>query len=81
MGSITPTPTVEKLESICSSRIAKGGTNSCKICQHNFYTNARKTGSIYPGCSVKRGTNSSKMGSITPTPTAEKRGAFTLAVV
>ena len=38
-------------------------------------------GSIYRSRSVKRGTNSSKMGSITPKPTAERRVAFTLAVV
>ena len=42
---------------------------------------ADKTGSSYPSCSVKRGTNSSKKGSITPTLTAEGRAAFPLAVV
>ena len=36
---------------------------------------------MYPSSSVKDSTNSSKMGSITPTLTIEKGAAFTLAVV
>ena len=42
---------------------------------------ADNTESSYPSCSVKRGTNSGKMGSITPKPTAGGRAAFNLALV
>ena len=42
---------------------------------------AVKTGIIYPTRIVKGDTKSSKMGSMTTTPTAERRAAFTLAVV
>ena len=38
-------------------------------------------GSVYPSHSVNGGTNSGKMVNITPTLMAEKRAAFTLAVV
>ena len=49
--------------------------------QRKAYTNICKTGSTYPSRSVKGRTKSSKMDSITPTPTTEKLAAFTLAVV
>ena len=42
---------------------------------------AEKTGIAYPSRSEKGGTNGSVTGSLTPTPTAENRAAFTLAVV
>ena len=42
---------------------------------------ADNTESSYPSCSGKADPDSSKMGSIMPTPTFERRAAFTLAVV
>ena len=42
---------------------------------------ALKKDSIYPNRSEKGSTNSRKLGSITLTPTAEKRAAITLVVV
>ena len=49
--------------------------------QHNAYTKGSEADSIYTRRYVNGGINSSKMGSVTPTPTNEKPAAFTLTVV
>ena len=72
MGSVTPSPTAEKRAVFTCGRRHQQQS----IGQHNAYTNGRKTGCIYPSRSVMGGTNSRKMGSITPTPTAEKTGSI-----
>ena len=60
----------------------KSGINSSKMGNFNAETNGwKKTGNIYPRRSVKGGTNTSEIGSIMPTTTAENRAAFTLVIV
>ena len=74
MGGETPTPTTEKRAAVTLAAASNAEPTAVNG-QHNIYTDGRKTGSIYPSRSVKGGTNSTKISSVTSTPTADKTGS------
>ena len=77
MRRITPTLTTKNRGAFTPAVVQKAAPTAVKW-QHSTYNNGLKTGSIYTRRCVKGGTNSSKNGSIEPTPTSEIRAAFTL---
>ena len=82
MGSVTPTPTAEKRAALTLAVKKKSAPTAVKWAAHAYTNGWETTSSVYPGRSVKGGTNSSEMGSITPTPTGEEqRAAIFLAAV
>ena len=80
LGSITLTQTAEKKAALTLAVVSTAAPTAVKYAAQRLHQRP-KTGSVYPSRSVKGGINSSKMGSLTPTPTAEKPSAFTLTVV
>ena len=66
-----PTPTAEKgAASTLAAALRAAQTPTAVKRQHIAYTNCSKRSSVYSSSSVKGSTNSSKIGGITPTPTA-----------
>ena len=80
VDSTKPTPTAEEWAVFTLAVVSKAAPTTAKGAA-NAYTNGQKTGRIYHSRKVKNGTNRDIMSCITPTPSAEKPAAFTLAVV